>query len=156
MTDTRTLERIAKRLTGKTVFVRRMMPARSGTSGQVCKDSRGVWYVDIDPDLTGEKLAYVLLHECAHVVLGHITEPNDQAAHGAPGSIPPPKLNRFQEAAYQARERAADAKAAEWQAWMAAHGGRLESLLDWWPPEYAAAIDRGVERALRTFNLNRR
>lgn len=156
MTDTQTLERIVKRLTGKNVFVRRRYPARLGALGQACKSEAGAYFIDLTPELTGWTLIEVLLHEAAHLKLDHVTTPSP-AAHAPAGSIPLFQgVHRGNLAAYQERERQADTLAGEWLDWLRAHGGEPESLLTYWPPEIEQAIERGVDRALQELGLKRR
>jgi hypothetical protein len=147
MIDTVQLESLACYLSGKPVWVRRRWPAQLGAIGTASQSKSGAYFVDLAPDLTGDKLVETFLHECAHVRLGHCRKTVFAAAPS--GSITRRLLlarDVLPEAVDQ--ERQANSLKAEWLAWLHAHDGDLESLRRWYPAEVQAMIDKAVEKAI--------
>lgn len=123
MTDIDALiQRAANHLAGEPVIIRWRDPAAEGALGQAHKTATGAAVVDIANLTSVETTFRVLLHELAHIRLGHAVYTG--AVTKPPASIP---RNEPRRAAWRVdtRETAANELAARWLAYAEKQGGQI-------------------------------
>lgn len=162
MTDIQMLERVASSLAGERVIVRVRAPVVAGGIGEALRDKDGQAFINLSPDLAGDKLLWVLCHESAHHKLGHVRP--SEYAHARSGAIRSPRVSAY--IAGLPREDEADKLAREWLRYADDNAHRYAGdaltrrlrALEFLP--FAEMIDRaaevGVERAYKEMGLKRR
>lgn len=152
------LERIANRLTGKRVIIRRRLPVLHGALGLAMQDRKGKFYIDISPSLAGDDLLRVFAHECAHIVRGD--PPPSNWPHEPSGCIQSRAVIAY--TAALPRETKTDQLAAGWVQYAQDNapswGDPWQALDRWQDPALQAIIDRAVKAgvALALARLERR
>jgi len=111
------LSMLAGAAVGEPVMVKAL--ARDDVLGLAGRDASG-WAISLAPDLGGDDALEVLMHECAHIALGHIARDRESVPRPAGGSI----LERLT----QAREAPLEDEA---QAWAAARLSGLGDRVRW-------------------------